>query len=50
MLTAFFISKKEIIAFANSDGGTLYIGIRDDGGKLRKIRIPVEIAKKMWLN
>lgn len=23
--------KKEIIAFANSDGGTLYIGIRDDG-------------------
>lgn len=23
--------KKEIIAFANSDGGTLYIGVRDDG-------------------
>lgn len=23
--------KKEIVAFANSDGGTLYIGIRDDG-------------------
>ena len=23
--------KKEIIAFANTDGGTLYIGIRDDG-------------------
>lgn len=23
--------KKEIIAFANSDGGSLYIGIRDDG-------------------
>lgn len=23
--------KKEIIAFVNSDGGTLYIGIRDDG-------------------
>ena len=23
--------KKEVIAFANSGGGTLYIGIRDDG-------------------
>ena len=23
--------KKEIVAFANSDGGTLYIGVRDDG-------------------
>ena len=23
--------KKQIIAFANSDGGTLYIGVRDDG-------------------
>ena len=23
--------KKEIIAFANSDGGTLYIGVKDDG-------------------
>lgn len=23
--------KKEIIAFANSDGGKLYIGVRDDG-------------------
>ena len=23
--------KKEIIAFANCDGGKLYIGIRDDG-------------------
>lgn len=23
--------KKEIIAFANSDGGKLYIGIQDDG-------------------
>ena len=23
--------KKEIIAFANSDGGTLYVGVRDDG-------------------
>ena len=23
--------KKEIIAFANSDGGILYIGVRDDG-------------------
>jgi ATP-dependent DNA helicase RecG len=23
--------KKEVIAFANSDGGTVYIGIRDDG-------------------
>ena len=24
--------KKEIVAFANSDGGKLYIGVRDDGG------------------
>lgn len=23
--------KKEIVAFANSDGGTLYVGVRDDG-------------------
>lgn len=23
--------KKEIIAFANTDGGTLYIGVKDDG-------------------
>ena len=23
--------KKEIVAFANSDGGKLYIGVRDDG-------------------
>ena len=23
--------KKEIIAFANCDGGKLYIGVRDDG-------------------
>ena len=22
---------KEVVAFANSDGGTLYIGVRDDG-------------------
>ena len=22
---------KEVVAFANTDGGTLYIGVRDDG-------------------
>ena len=24
-------TKKEILAFANSEGGTIYVGIRDDG-------------------
>ena len=28
--------KKEIIAFANCDGGKLYIGVRDDGTVIGK--------------
>lgn len=30
--------KKEIIAFANCDGGTIYVGVADDGTVRRRQR------------
>lgn len=32
--------KKEVIAFANSDGGTIYIGIADDGHVIGVVSAP----------
>lgn len=41
--------KKEIIAFANCDGGTIYVGVADDGTVLGiEMRINVPCRFPIW--